>query len=235
MYLDAIRADSAALASAARKGLDARVPACPEWDVERLLRHLGRVHRWATEIVRTRATERVDSRGIKPGDDDDLIEWFERGADTLVVTLEAADPDEAVWGFGQPPNNAAFWRRRQAQETTVHRWDGESAHGIATPIDADLAIDGIDEMFDVFTRWRIPEGASLGGSLHLHATDRDGEWLVRVDKGRVEVTREHAKGDAAVRGTASDLLLFLWNRIPAADLEVFGEAEVARRWSDIKI
>jgi hypothetical protein len=40
------------------------------------------------------------------------------------------------------------------------------------------------------------------------------------------VTPEHAKGDAAVRGTASDLLLLLLGRASATDVEVFGDALV---------
>ena len=44
--------------------------------------------------------------------------------------------------------------------------------------------------------------------------------------------REHAKGDVAARGTASDLLLFLWGRVPATALEVFGDAELLDRFQD---
>ena len=33
--------------------------------------------------------------------------------------------------------------------------------------------------------------------------------------GGYDVTREHAKGDAAMRGAAADLLLVLWRRLPA--------------------
>ncbi len=46
----------------------------------------------------------------------------------------------------------------------------------------------------------------------------------------LSVTHEHGKGDCAVRGSASDLLLYLWTRKPAADLEVFGDAELAAAW-----
>ena len=236
MFLEAIRADSAALADAARKGLDARVPSCPDWDVADLVRHQGRVHQWVNETVKTRASERIDHARLPPAPDDDVIGWFERGAATLIATLDQVDPDEPVWNWSSGPQVASFWPRRMAHETSVHRWDGESAHAIASPIAAELAVDGIDEMFDVFLgSGRFDDDATLGGSLHLHATDRAGEWLVRINAGRVEVTREHAKGDAAVRGTASDLLLFLWNRVPSSSLEVFGDEALVQRWSEIKI
>ena len=236
MFLEAIRGDSAALAAAARKGLDAAVPSCPEWDVAELVRHTGRVHQWVNEIVRTRSQEYIDRKRLPPAPDDDLVGWFERGAETLVATLEAVDADEPVWNWSKGPQAASFWPRRMAQETAVHRWDSENALGIASPIDSELAVDGVNELLDVFMQsGRLPEDVTLGGSLHVHATDTEGEWLVQIERGAVDVRREHSKGDAAVRGTASDLLLFLWNRVPASALEVFGDEDVIRRWSEIKI
>jgi predicted lipid carrier protein YhbT len=47
------------------------------------------------------------------------------------------------------------------------------------------------------------------------------------------VTREHAKGDVAARGTASDLLLFLYGRIDADGLDVFGDAALLARWREL--
>ena len=47
---------------------------------------------------------------------------------------------------------------------------------------------------------------------------------------RFEVTEEHAKGDAAVRGKAVQLLLFLWGR-GRDGCEVFGDESVADAWA----
>ncbi len=69
--------------------------------------------------------------------------------------------------------------------------------------------------------------------MHLHRTDGDGEWMFAGDgEGGVTVTHEHGKGDAAVRGTAANLLLWIWGR-PADGLECFGDAEVAARWQAV--
>ncbi len=65
--------------------------------------------------------------------------------------------------------------------------------------------------------------------MHLHCTDVEGEWLVSAD-GRVELG--HAKGDAALRGSASDLLLALFKRVPLDSVEVVGDAAVARQFVD---
>src|SRR5207342_3544606 len=99
----------------------------------------------------------------------------------------------------------------------VHAWDATAAVGPAEPIDAALAVDGVDEYLDVFmpTRFGHADGPLL--TAHLHATDADGEWVVHMGEGRWEVERAHAKGDVAIRATASDLLLLLWGRRAAGD------------------
>jgi predicted lipid carrier protein YhbT len=72
------------------------------------------------------------------------------------------------------------------------------------------------------------EGLEGIGTLHVHVTDTAGEWLVEPAAGALTVTREHAKGDAALRGPAQDLLLRLYNRGDAG--EVIGEVGVLDRW-----
>jgi hypothetical protein len=46
----------------------------------------------------------------------------------------------------------------------------------------------------------------------------------------VKVEATHGKADAAVRGPASDLLLFLWNR--SASVETFGDPAVLASWQE---
>jgi uncharacterized protein (TIGR03083 family) len=149
----------------------------------------------------------------------------------LVDALAAVDPTTPVWTFGANDRTAAFWQRRRSQETAVHRYDAESAAGTTTPVDTDLAVDGIDEFLVVFLpRLAANFGAVGDGTVHLHCTDADGEWLVTIRGGEVTVTQEHAKGDVAARGSASDLLLFLWGRVPVDHLEVFGDDALLDRF-----
>jgi hypothetical protein len=65
--------------------------------------------------------------------------------------------------------------------------------------------------------------------VHIHCTDTSGEWLVHAD-GRVEPI--HAKGDAAIRGTASDILLGLYDRIPLGDLDLIGDTSLVRELAE---
>ena len=235
-YLAAIGEDGAALAAAARRGLAEQVPSCPAWTVADLVAHAGSVHQWVTEMVRTGAQERISRKALPlPPESEDLVDWFEIGVGVLVSVLRDADPAAPVWNWSPEPKVAAFWPRRMAHETAVHRWDAEAAHGVPQPIATNLAVDGIDEIIRVFLATEVADDhdATLGGTLHVHATDADGEWLIDVAGGEVRVRAEHGKGDAALRGPASDLLLFLWGRQPAAPLEVFGDTAVVDRWAKV--
>jgi hypothetical protein len=114
-------------------------------------------------------------------------------------------------------------------ETTIHRVDAEQGAGRAVgPIDSGVAVDGIDEIFSVFLA-ALGAGRSPGDgrTVHLHATDAEGEWLVRFAASDLVVEVGHAKGDAAVRGPAADLLLWLWGRRPLDHLELFGDPTAA--------
>jgi hypothetical protein len=141
----------------------------------------------------------------------------------LADALAAADPATEVWTWTDD-HTAGFWARRMANETAVHRLDAELAAGRPEPVARDLAVDGIDERLVLLRYWRgADQLQSMRGTIHLHCTDADGEWLLRLDDG-VEVTHEHAKGDAAARGTAFALLLVLYGRAEPSTLELFGDA-----------
>jgi hypothetical protein len=115
-----------------------------------------------------------------------------------------------------------------AQETSVHRWDA-----VGGELDAEMAVDGVDELLELFVP-RLPAerfADTTPASLHLHATDAEGEWMVHLGPDGVRFEHGHAKGDVALRGTAADLLLWVWNRVPADDrFEVFGDPTPLGSW-----
>ena len=113
----------------------------------------------------------------------------------------------------------------------MHRWDAEHAAGTPAPIDAELAVDGIDELLTVMVPIALggKDGIDIGGSLHVHCTDGEGEWTLHTDDGVYRVERGHAKGDAAVRGPASQLLLALWGRV---SIDADGPGAVRRHRRD---
>lgn len=230
---DAALVEHNALLADAVLGADPALPvaACPGWRVADLLVHVGRGDRWAAEIVRTGAP--LEFRAVpdgRPGPD--AREWL-AASPHLLLDAVAADPDEPVWTF-LGPRPAAWWVRRRLHEATVHLADAVLAAGGAPGLAPDVAADGVDDLLEIVTE-RPDGGPPLddGTSLHLHATDHPaGEWTARAAGGAVSWEHGHAKGSAAVRGSASDLLLALHRRLPADDprLQVFGDAGVWRAW-----
>ena len=236
-YLDRVEADVALFTDAVRTaGVDAAVPTCPDWKVADLARHQGRVFRWMCQLLESKATEYVSPKEIEAqAEREDPLTWLEQGASQALDYFRSADPEMQVWNWVDGgPGPARFWFRRLAHETVIHRVDAEAAAGRGpTPVEpAEFASDGIDEFLE-FLPIRAGRGGSipLTGSYHFHTTDVPGEWVVAFADGTVEIRREHAKADTAVRGPASDLELFLYNRRDSDGLEIFGDPERMTAWS----
>lgn len=236
-YLASIRENAAALKAAARRGPDAPAPSCPGWTAGHLLVHVGKAYNWIVEVVTTRAQAPLMPR---PDDhafdrtDPGVFAWFDRSLAAFQTTLRDADPEEPVWSWSSD-RRAGFWLRLMAHETALHRWDAQLAHDAAAPIAADQARDGVDYTLD-FWLPACRNGSLLparGESYHLHRTDGEGEWTIRFAPGGPRVTREHSKGDVALRGPASDLLLFLWRRVPPERLDLFGDRAVLDRFFEL--
>ncbi|MFD8736488.1 maleylpyruvate isomerase family mycothiol-dependent enzyme [Streptomyces sp. NPDC059618] len=243
-FVEVLDREGRSLASAAEKaGVDADVATCPGWQVRDLVRHTGMVHRWATAFVAEGHTSYHPDGGLPDLDHDALLTWFRDGHRRLVDTLAGASPDVACWSFLPAPSPLAFWARRQAHETTVHRVDAESAlggePGVVPP---DFAADGIDELLLGFhgrdrSRVRTEEPRVL----RVRATDRpDAVWTVRLSSapplGRrggdahADSTGEPGSVDCELAGSAEQLYLALWNRAPFPD--VTGDASLAALWRE---
>jgi uncharacterized protein (TIGR03083 family) len=208
------------------------VPCCPDWSIADLVWHLGEVHWfWGTDIE-SRATDPAEiekSKPSRPGGYREVTTWARSQTDRMIGLLEGTPDDVPVWTWArnEADHTVGFIRRHQVQEAAVHRWDMQSAASTATPdpIDAEVASDSIDELLAITLPWGVRADKPLPGSVHIHCTDTPGEWLIQPD-GRVEAL--HAKGSAALRGAASDILLVLYDRLPLDTVELIGDEAVAR-------
>ncbi|MGY0065794.1 maleylpyruvate isomerase family mycothiol-dependent enzyme [Streptomyces sp. QTS137] len=220
--------------AAERTGLDAEVPTCPGWRVRDLVRHTGVVHRWAAAHV---ADGQVRPRpvGDPPElDGAELIAWYREGHHGLVDTLSGAAPDVECFTFLPGPASAlAFWARRQAHETAVHRFDAEAARGgTPAPVSTDFAVDGIDELLRGFhARPKSRVRTEVPRVLRVRVTNADAVWTVRLSPEPPVTTRDTA-GDAECElfGPAEQLYLALWNRLPMP--AVSGDPALATLWQD---
>ncbi|RCV51641.1 maleylpyruvate isomerase family mycothiol-dependent enzyme [Marinitenerispora sediminis] len=217
----------------------APVPGCPGWQVRDLITHLGSVHRWATGFV---AEGRQEPTGLPDAPelaDDELVPWFREGHQRLVAALSAAPADLSCWSFLPAPSPLAFWARRQALETAVHRVDAESAlGGDLSPLEPAFAAEGIDELLTGFhARGTSPVHTDSPKTLWIRATDvADAAWTAHISDGPLRAERSARQPDAVdcgYEGTAADLYLVLWNRLPLEAVRITGDAGVARLWRDL--
>ena len=226
----ALERDSAAFVDACEvAGLTGAVSSCPGWTVADLLWHLTEVHDFWRTVVTEQRTGSEGYEGPPRPVDEGLAGMYRRGRIDLLKTMAEVDPAMSIWTWSND-KTAGFVIRRITQETAVHLWDATEAAGMVNPIEPMLASDGIDEFLTHFTS-DVAEGAApVAGSVHLHCGDVAGEWTVQETDDGFAVVREHSKGDCAIRGTASDILLALWRRQPLSACDVVGDTDVAARF-----
>jgi uncharacterized protein (TIGR03083 family) len=236
-YIAILQREGLLLASVAESAaLDNAVPTCPGWTLRDLVRHVGGLHRWATAHVSKARSGNFDPF-VEMADhwppDDHLIDWFRQGHSALLAALESAPDDLECFTFLPAPSPKAFWARRQAHETGMHRADADAAAlGDIRPFVTDQAIDGIEELlFGFMARPRQKLRSEQPRTIALQAPER--AWLVRLSPDEPVVSREAvAAADCHVRASASDLFLLVWNRRTPEELSVEGDRSLLSLWRE---
>ncbi|MFI6638991.1 maleylpyruvate isomerase family mycothiol-dependent enzyme [Streptomyces sp. NPDC050504] len=230
----------------------ALVPSCPRWSVADLVLHLGSVHRSVIQVIEGGLREwpqDPDSPlpGLPPGRPgwpdprqapnrgplaEGLLDWFTDGAAALAELFAARDPAERVWSWSSE-QSVGFWLRMQTIEAAVHRWDAQNALGAPEPVDRQLAADAVTHTFEVMAparrAWRAaPPGA--GERMRFKEADGFRIWVVQTDPDEVLLNRGSGCCHVELAGTTSDLMLFLWHRVPKEDLAVRGDAALLDRY-----
>jgi uncharacterized protein (TIGR03083 family) len=247
-----VSAFEAAGRSAAGFAVAPAVPSCPGWVLTDLVLHLGVVHRSVARLIGERMRQpseggdrswlalaaewkgwlppgRAPQRSPVPAA---LLGWFHDGAADLQERFRAADPGERVWTWSAD-HSVGFWQRMQAIEAAVHRWDAENTVGAAQPLDAALAADAIGQTFEVMAPMRravakAPPGQ--GERFLFQRTDGPGTWMVQFDGDAVLLGAPDGQCDIQLSGTASDLVLFLWQRAVTGKLDVQGDTSLLSRY-----
>jgi uncharacterized protein (TIGR03083 family) len=181
---------------------------------------MGHIHRWARLAASTGAIpdESLIDSPPEGADGDALAAWLEAGVAALAPVLSRLDPAAPTCHPFPVPKVAGVWPRRQAHETQVHAWDAEHAIGPTSPLEPDIALDGVAEYFEIIAPRVVKrDGRQVPvGVLEVTATDAPGRLVVRTpDASTVLVERDPALAehvDARISGRAEDLLLALWRR-----------------------
>jgi uncharacterized protein (TIGR03083 family) len=233
-HVSAVEREVAAMVEAFAAGpVDSPVPTCPEWTVADLADHVGGFTGFWSHVL-CEGTGRPKTEFIERSARDEVGVWYAKLGASLVAELKATPAETRVWTWAPGRNDASFVARRCAHELAIHRFDAQSARAAAAPIDGALAVDGIEEVLVMIDAWKAnghsESGAGQGQTLHVHATDREAEWLLTMAPDGLHVRREHGKGDLALRGASSDLELVLYDRPPIGPVERLGDDAVLDAW-----
>jgi uncharacterized protein (TIGR03083 family) len=244
-YLELLAADGERLAAVAQDHLDQPVPTCPGWDAAEVVRHTGSVFHHKIACVRLGRDPEEGEWQQSPPEGRDLIGWYREALVALVDLLGSRDPASPAYTWYPPEQDVAFWQRRMAQEAAVHRVDAEAASGQVTAVEDDLAVDGIDEVLDLFLRFDF-DSNDVAAEPDLDITRHAGRsvlvrtgrhaWHVGVASGEPEqivLLREPAPAQATVSAEPSELLLWLWGRRPDAAVTVSGDQAAAAALRDL--
>lgn len=218
-YQSRIRDETGLLrAAAADAGANTPVPTCPDWTVQRLVQHVGRVFDMVIAVLRAADPQTPPPRIEQPaGDFETLLAGLDDRLGTMLELLTSTDPAAGAWNFSPTaPRTAAFWSRRMAHEVTVHRIDAQAASGTDTAVDPGFAADGIDEVLTRHIQRRTQDWAvaELAGTVLYHAADAGRAWTVRLAPGQLpQTTRESVtEPDASVVGLADAVYRATWGR-----------------------
>jgi uncharacterized protein (TIGR03083 family) len=142
------------------------------------------------------------------------------GQHTVAADLASDGIDEFLFHFLRPDANFAGAL-------------GGSVHIHCTDVAGEWTVRPADSA-DAVTDASPAAGSGAGGGAEevvaAAAVDDDGDGDGDGDGRGLVVTREHSKGDAALRGAASNLLLVLWRRLPLAAVDVIGDHDLAARF-----
>ncbi|MFD8807086.1 maleylpyruvate isomerase family mycothiol-dependent enzyme [Streptomyces sp. NPDC059597] len=232
----------AAVASA--PDLDAQVPSCPEWTLFDLAEHIGEGRRaWAATVAAGPAPAKSAGEGplTAPREREALVAWLAQSTERLLDALREAGPDRVCWtwwGASQSPVNCGAVARHQLQQMAVHTYDAQLTAGAPEPLPVEVALDGVEEF--LFTCIATPSAwPHKPTAFDFHATEGR-SWRLTLDGDGARSARIPGPGTTpvaapgvSVHGTAGELVLFVYDRIPADSVRIEGDAglfDLLREW-----
>ena len=211
-HLALLEGEVVAMAAALRAvDLSSPVPGCPGWTRQDLSNHLSAVHRWVRLALDNDGSPPFVETVVSSPDD------YEAAASAMVTRLKELAPDAPCWTFNRDNQTTSFWRRRQLQEVSVHRWDADEHE-----IDPEIAADGVGEVVDFFLPRMLGQGRTAVPDGTVVLDDGSRSWTVRATDGPRVV----------VKADAPTLNLLLWGRRTLKDTTVEGDPAFAAAFFD---
>ncbi|WP_326557324.1 maleylpyruvate isomerase N-terminal domain-containing protein [Micromonospora sp. NBC_01796] len=228
-------------AVAAAPSLDMQVPTHPERTLFDLVRHVGMGRRKAAAVVAAGPADGPPEKSVweggagAPRERDALLAWWTESIEQLASVLREAGPERDCWtwwGDSQSPQTSGSWARRQIHEIAVYTYDAQLTVGVPQPLPEEVALDGFDDcqftLCSTTVAWPhepavVEYHASEGHSWRLRLS-QDGARAARLP--RPDAGEGPDAPDASAQGTASDLVLVFYNRIPLDSLKLKGDRRI---------
>lgn len=202
------------------------VPSCPGWTTRDLADHLAHVYWHQSFVVRTGSKPHGGEHLPDFEFDDAPRRYLDASFSAITFALNPMLPaSREVWTFDPADSHVDFWFRRMAHETMVHRFDAELAQGELTSFEPALALDGVDEILSwtpLIPLWRqhgeVPAVGTV--SLSAHTPERSAHYRLHLGPTGCSIESAPAADHHAavvVDGSAEDVNLFLWGRLPASN------------------
>ncbi|MEU5692667.1 maleylpyruvate isomerase N-terminal domain-containing protein [Actinosynnema sp. NPDC020468] len=241
VLLDVITAEAGLLAAAVDgQRPERQVPACPGLNLGEAARHVGSTYRMVTTWLREGSQPLVWQQD--PFDGQTLAEYVRAGAGPLVEELAVREPEAFCRTWWPDEQNHAFWARRLAHESTVHRMDVQSAAGLPlSPVADDVAVDGVDEVLSLWLGHRL-DVLGVRGTREATVSLRTGGrvWLAgsgpRPATARLVPRDGPWSADGDVTAPPTTLYRWLWGRLPDRDVVTRGDRDaIAQLWALLRL
>jgi uncharacterized protein (TIGR03083 family) len=195
----------------------------------------------------------AEGAGTAPREREPLLAWSAASTQLLLNALREAGPDGGCWtwwGPSESPQTSGAVARHQVQEATVHTYDAQITAGTPQPLPDAEALDGVEEFLSTCVAWTQPwpHGPAV---VDFHATEGR-SWRLTVSADGARSTRLPTPGTtpaaaapaapagqgpdvafASARGTAAELVLVFYDRIPIDSLQLEGDIRLfdqLREW-----
>jgi uncharacterized protein (TIGR03083 family) len=220
-------------AVAAAESLDAVVPSCPQWTLFDLVRHLGEGRRKWAAIVAAGAADGPPPKSVwesaVPREREALLAWSAESTRLMLDAMRAAGPGQVCWTWWEgsaSPSTVRAAARHQVQEVAVHTWDAQLVNGDPRHLPDEIALDGVDEFLSTSCAGPYP-WPHQPATVVYHATEgRSWQLTLAKDGVTVQAKDNTTTADAEIWGTASELVLVLFGRIPVDELKVAGDRRI---------
>ncbi|WP_433717078.1 maleylpyruvate isomerase family mycothiol-dependent enzyme [Actinoplanes sp. CA-051413] len=223
-------------AVAAAPSLDLQVPTHPGRTLFDLVQHVGTGRRKSAAIVAAGPADAPPAMTAPeaPREREALLAWFTASTQELLDALREAGPDRGCWTWwddSPSPQTSGAWARRQVPEIAVHTYDAQLTVGAPQPLAEEVAVDGFDDCQFTLCATTVawPHEPAV---VDYHATEGR-SWRLRLSPEGAQVAHltpvagEHPDvADVSARGTASDLVLMFYGRIPLDSLDLGGDRRI---------